>query len=138
MDLFVIDTPLQLLNAIEVRHHFDIGPSPLLILKWKFWPKIAFESLLKEIEWKEIIWFEMDIIRPAFSHSVLDSNTQDSINEYVWTWRQSLRRRNLEKTLSRFGPVKRLIAGSLINLGYMCHVVNYVSCSEIIAVDDGT
>ena len=138
MDLFVIDTPLQLLNAIEVRHHFGIGPSPLLILKWKFWPKIAFERLLNEIEWKEIIWFEMDAIRPAFSHSMLAANTQDCINEYVWTWRQYLRRRNLEKTLSRFGSVKRLIAGSLINLGYMCHVVNYVSSSEIIAVDDGT
>lgn len=138
MDLFVIDTPLQLLNAIEARHHFGIGPSPLLILKWNFWPKTAFERLLNELEWKGITWFEMDAIKPAFRHSLLDAKTVDRINEYVWTWQQYLRRRNLEKTIRQFGPVDRLIAGSLINLGYMCHVVNYVPSNEIIAVDDGT
>jgi len=62
MDLFVIDTPLQLLNAIEARQYFGINSCHLFMPKWKFWPSTAFEKLLKEMEWKSINWFEMDIV----------------------------------------------------------------------------
>lgn len=138
MDLFVIDTPLQLLNAMEARHHFSIGPSYLLILKWNFWPKTAFERLLKAMDWKEISWIEMDANKPNFGESLLHPYIVDRLNEYVWTWRQYIRRLTLEKTLKCYGSVDRLVAGSLINLGYMCHVVDFVPSTEIIAVDDGT
>lgn len=138
MNLFVIDTPLQLLNALEARYHFNIGPSSLLILKWNFWPATAFEKLLKEMEWKDVSWFEIDANRPELSGSIFGSNITNCLKEYVWTWRQYVRRKNLDNKLRGYGQVNTLIAGSLINLGYMCHVVNCFPAAEVIAVDDGT
>lgn len=137
MDLFVLDTPLQLLNALEARYHFGNRPSVLVLLHWPAWPKTVFERLLNEMEWQEITWISMDIERPAQRYLLIGPIVSDRLNEYRWVYRQYIRRRCLDTALARFGQVDRLVVGNLFNQ-YMQHVAIRVHYSELVAVDDGT
>ena len=137
MDLFVLDTPLQLLNALEARYYFGNRPSVLVLLHWPTWPKTVFERLLNEMEWRGITWISMGIERPAQHYLLMSPSMSDRFNEYRWIYRQYVRRRCLDATLGQFGQVDRLVVGNLFNQ-YMQHVAMSVQYSELMAVDDGT
>lgn len=137
MDLFVIDTPLQLLNALEARYYFGDHPSTLVLLHWPVWPKMVFERLLSEMEWEGITWVSMGIERPVQRYPLISLSVSDRFNEYRWVYRQYRRRRRLDATLVRIGQVDRLVIGNLFNQ-YMQHVAIRVQYNELIAVDDGT
>lgn len=135
-DLFVLGTPLQLLNAIEARHHFGDRPSSLALLHWG-WPASAFDSLLGEMEWQEIVWVPMAAQRPAWRYPMLGPDASSHLNEYVWTYQQYRRRRRLEAALARFGRVDRLVVGNLLG-DHMRHAIGCIPHAELMAVDDGT
>ncbi|WP_455389785.1 hypothetical protein, partial [Petrachloros mirabilis] len=79
MDLFVLDTPLQLLNAIEARHYFGDRPSALVMPHWPHWPKITFNSLLNVMEWQEIVWIPMGARRTFRRYPMIGQGVADRL-----------------------------------------------------------
>lgn len=137
MDLFVLDTPLQLLNALEARHYFGGQPSALVLLHWPAWPVSAFECLLNEMTWQSTTWVPMNAQRSTQKYWLIGSQTSDRLNEYRWIYQQYRRRNRIDRVLARFGRISRLVVGNLYN-DYMSHVSSHVPHDELIAIDDGT
>lgn len=136
-DLFILDTPLQLLNSIEARHHFRNRPSDLVLLLWPGWSPRTFHTLLNQLDWNSVTWISMDATRPNHRYRILGYKLSDQINEYRWTYRQFARRTRLDTILKQSGHVDRLVVGNLLQ-EYFQYVAMRVPHSELIAVDDGT
>ena len=135
-DVFVINTPLQLLNAIEASAAYGSVDPHLLILYWECWPRRAFAGLLASSRWSSVTWVPLDIYRPTWKFPPL--GLSDRLAEYVWTWRRAGQRRTLESAFAVYGTsIDRLAIGNYCQ-PFMRHVLNTVPHRRAVALDDGT
>jgi len=132
MDLYVIDTPLQLLNAVELRQRAPARAARLVLLEWPTWPPGAFRDMLAAVPWTEVRRVAM--LRPPTGSC---RRIRAQLREYVWSARQFLWRRRVDRALAEAGAVDRLVVGNLFN-EYMRHAASRVDHGELWAVDDGT
>lgn len=135
-DVFVINTPLQLLNAIEASAAYGSTQPHLLILHWKRWPRKAFEGLLQGSTWSSITWLPLDIERPRWHFP--PTRVSDALAEYVWVWRRARQRRLLESAFQRYGSGIRILAVGNYCQPFMRHVLNTIPHRRGVALDDGT
>ena len=125
VDLFVVETPLQMLNAIEARHHFPTARSVLVVLTSPPFPKRKFDALIDVALWKEIFWVQIrDELRGGDSvsrTSLLNSKSA----EYRQYYRQFRRRRKLNAIARSRARAGRLFLGNYLQ-EYMRHFANQV------------
>jgi hypothetical protein len=137
MDIYVIDTPLQLLNAIEARHHFASERSLLVILTSPPFPKRLFAALIDGQLWDAFIWVQIRDQSPAVNAVARKSLFRRKGAEYYEYFRQFRRRQRLNEIARSHGRVKKLFVGNYFQ-EYMRHFANQVDCEELLLLDDGT
>jgi len=136
VDLVVLDTPLQLLNCREALHQFGASSARIVILQWPWWPRSAFDSILKSMDLKEVAFVRM---LPGANTAQPSSLARRLLSRFEWlrSAHQMLLRQKLQRHLRRFGAIRRMFVGNYRN-AYMRHCANVVAPGEVILVDDGT
>lgn len=140
--LFLVKSPLQLLNAVEARHHFGLDVSECILLIMgdrKSYPQML-QLVNASEKWHRVLMLgninlfaselRDDLIHPGdmVRGTGLFSKMQKSSAFNVW---------RLNKIASHLGKLKYLFVGDYRNI-YMRHFVNKVNSSKTVLLDDGT
>lgn len=137
MHLFVVDTPLQLLNVIEARAAFPVDSCTVVILMWPHWSRQPFELILRDNTLDDVRFFTMReraVRKPAHG---LSGRITDRLREYRTELMQLAFRKKFDSYMGRFTDVDQLFVGNYRN-DYMKHVANIVPHRRLILLDDGT
>lgn len=134
--MFVVNTPLQLLNAAEASAAYGSNNACVIILYWERWPKRAFYGLLQRGNWATAMWVPMDIRRVKWGQTPGSAGAR--LAEYVWMWQCARQRRWLERAFAELPrPIRILGIGNYCQ-SYMRHVLNRIPHEMSVALDDGT
>lgn len=142
-DLFVVESPLQLINAQEAHFHFESGASGLLILTTEAFSRRQFDNVaaaLPGFPWTNI-WYAdikthfVDTAKWKSPHGTLAS----LVDKYNDIFRLANRRR-LDRRLSSVPRGSRVFLGNYLNehKPYFRHIANAIDPREVILLDDGT
>jgi glycosyltransferase involved in cell wall biosynthesis len=136
--VFLVETPLQLLNAIEARHYFQIEKAHLRILTSPPFPHAAFAPLLEDGHWASV---EHAAIRSTQPHSspamLVGKSPLAKVFEYRDYVEQAYRRHLLNRWAQALGAVGHIFLGGYMQ-PYMKHFANVLPHRRLIALDDGT
>jgi hypothetical protein len=128
VNLAIVETPLQLINAIEARHHFA-QETHLLILVGHFGVE-SFEPLLDRRDWRSVRFFRI------FDRAQLLKKKPEMLR----TLRQLWLRVRFDRFLQSYGSVDALMLGNYLenHKNYMRHAHHVVPHHRIVLLDDGT
>jgi hypothetical protein len=136
-NVFVIETPLQLLNAIEAQEVLRLADCHLVILLSEDLPNRVFELLAQKEDWSSIQTFVIRSRRRPWNSRLLAFRLALIVREYYLSFLQSLQRRRYEKLIRAFGKVEVLALGNYL-AHYMRHFANTAAPSALYLLDDGT
>lgn len=137
MNLFVIDTPLQLLNTVEAMAVFPDDDCAIAILLWPHWSCQVFDAIIRDNSLGKVAYFPMRVRKQRNEATTFLGRISDRLHEYASELSQLFFLRRFGRFLSRYSRVRRLFVGNYRN-DYMKHVANRVSHRELILLDDGT
>lgn len=136
-NLFVVETPLQLVNAIEAKLYFTLKNNLLVILYSAQRPKLVFKPLLQLSNWDEIEYFNIsDNIYRGWDLPE-KRRTIKILIEYRDTIIQFLKRTKLDRMIRTIGKVNFLFIGNYL-IDYMRYLANRINHSKLFLLDDGT
>lgn len=137
MDVFLIETPLQMLNAIEARAHFRGNRNFLEILTSPPFPCEVFLPLIEEGVWDEIRYMTIRDEGDMRASDPRLTKLRKKVEEYHRYYKQLQYRQALDKVAKSLGRVERLFLGSYLQ-SYMRHFANKVHYEKLLVLDDGT
>lgn len=131
-DVFVIDAPHQLLNAMEARDVFG-GDAELIIIA-AYYPLESFGLLIDGADWAAV-------------HAI-ETKDDLGVTSPLWKWAQRRfpggfrfaaeyrRRRRLDGLAKRYAGVKRIVLGNYTRM--FLHFANLLPEATVVLLDDGT
>ena len=122
--VYVVSTPLQLLNALEARAHFDEPPGLLIIVR-SSQQADTLPALLADSDWVSVHRFDA-----WGGHEGSASRTA------IFRARRSARQR-LDRLVPELRKYKRLYLGNY-NSPLFRHLANRLVDAELVLLDDGT
>jgi Alpha-2,8-polysialyltransferase (POLYST) len=143
IDLFVVETPMQLLNALEAHAYFHSVKSTLLIIVTEAFSRERFDQLLSALPgkpWKEIRFVRLKTRFAGPGSSVLASWIPARVVDIYNEFQRLLNRKRLDAHLASIPPGARVFLGNYLEIykGYLRHVANFVRPSGVVLLDDGT
>jgi Alpha-2,8-polysialyltransferase (POLYST) len=143
IDLFVIETPLQLLNALEAHYFFKSRKSTLLIIFRESYSRLRFENLLSELP--ENPWTEIRFVRmkTRFEEIAAESDGKgifaNMVGKYI-EFHRLLNRKRIDAQLASIPAGTRVFLGNYedFSKAHFRHIANATKASQIILLDDGT
>ena len=137
MNVFIIETPHQLLNAIEAKHTLNISPSFLVIILLEEYPASAYQPLISENEWDRIEYVASTTpAESALARTIKDA-TWERARGYYQTYELYRLRNRLDKIANSIANVDKLFIGNYWR-EYMRHFGNVLDHRELYVLDDGT
>lgn len=139
LDLVVVETPLQLLNAVEYRQRVGWAAPALLVLLVPPFSKRSFAALHRPLAWRSVSYL------PVYSQRLVEIGELPVeergflLEQYRNLWRLRLRWR-LDRYARRIGPVGTLVIGNYLpgHKNYIRHLAHCVAHRQLVLVDDGT
>ena len=135
--VFVVATPLQMLNAIEANHSLGLRGITLVIILSEPFPKHVFYPLLSFADWERIIYMSVSHRYDPIDLSFAGEAFSNGINEYLKELKQFSRRQKFESLVRSLGHVDSLVLGNYLE-GFMRHLGNAVNPRRLYLIDDGT
>jgi len=133
----IVETPLQMLNAVEAKHSLDLGECVLILILSDPFPEQVFRPLLALADWKNVerIWLSHGF-RPI-DLRWLGKSLSHQLNEYLKESKQLIKHHRFDKLSTSLGSIDNLVLGNLLQ-GYMQHFANRLKAKQIYLLDDGT
>jgi hypothetical protein len=138
VDLIVVETLLQMLNAVEYRQRVGWESPALLVLLGPPFSKRSFAPLHREMRWASVTHL--------FVHSQRDVDIgrrtvreRGFFLEQYWNWRRLCLRWRLDGYARRIGTVGTLVIGNYLkgHKDYIRHLTHVVPHRQLVLVDDG-
>lgn len=131
-NIFLISTPLQLINAIEARHHFNLANSDSIIIINAYAANLtSIQNLLNIEDWASIIYVESS----AEQQREHESNLK-SYKLYPVIKKLIASKKKLNSIISSVGKIRCLFVGYYLSLENL-HFINSTSHEQIVLLDDG-
>ncbi len=137
MNVFLIQTATQLLNAIEAKHYLNLKECHLIVFLAEEYPREAYKGILNEDEWKSVHYLSTAAKVEKSLLRFLKYSEEERIRAYFRTWEIYLLRKKLDKMAKSFGPIKNVFLGNHW-IDYMRHFANKVLPQKLYLLDDGT
>jgi hypothetical protein len=137
VNVFLVETPHQLLNALEARSFFRLGDNHLVVIVKEEYSRDSFKCLVDQSEWRSVSYLttrsepESRLLRKLRDHRV------ERIRGYYKTYELYLLRKNLDSLAKSFQIAERVFLGNYL-VEYMRHFANVLSLRELCLLDDGT
>ncbi len=135
--LVVVKTPLQILNAVEARHHFGFERPALAILTSRKFPWELLLPLVTPAEWASVARFELDPRRQPLALPLLSADANEELAEVRWVAQQWRLRRRYDAFFRAWRGVPNLVIGNY-HQAHFRHLANRFHDARCILVDDGT
>ena len=135
-NVFVVDTPHQLLNAIEAIHSLQLTNNHLLVVRAKDADQGRFMPLIKTSDWVTV----------SFPSPFIDSRGWVQkffgtvANRWYCRYLHFQRMKTLAKLAARFRHVEKLFLGHYFpkEKPFMRHLANTITYNTLYLLDDGT
>jgi hypothetical protein len=138
-NVIVVETPLQILNAVEYRERVRLEDPVLLILLTAPATRATYEGTLSSFAWSRVIFL------PICSHHDLalagtPIAERGFLHEQYMNLRRIALRRRLDRFARRMAPVDTLVIGNYLrgHKDYIRHLANIIPHRALVLVDDGT
>ena len=140
VNVFLIETPFQLLNAIEAKNYFELANNHLVIRLGVGLTREAFEPLIKQGDWDRVQYVTLEYENLEFESRLLGKKLSDRVRGYRYEYQQYANRRKLDAIMNSFGRVKNIFLGNYLKdwKQYMRHFANNLRYESLYLLDDGT
>jgi len=139
-NIFLVKSPLQLLNAVEAKHHFRIDDDDCILVIMgdrKSYPQLMSLSAVNQ-QWRNVLLINNISLLPGnplkgqnMGHGYVNSRRKTLLRSSFFTiWRLNRLAKFLEN-------VERIFIGDY-NYVYMRHMINTVRHKHTVLLDDGT
>lgn len=130
MNIFLINTPHQLINAFEARHHFGLPECLLVVDISETYRPSQYETLLQDMSWEKV-----KFINPAFhtnsgGRNNIGAKFKRFYNDYDKT-------KQLDAIAGATDTVQSVFLGNYNNK-FMRHFANNIGTDNVCLLDDGT
>ena len=128
MNVFLVLTPLQLINALEAKQHFATTDNTLIVLRHSSlgYPVSMFRRLIREGDWDHLHFL-----------ATFDAERVRKLNLLYWHLLCALQRRQLDRLAARLGPAEGLFVGQY-HEPIARHFSNTLPYRTLYLLDDGT
>jgi len=131
MNLFVVNTPLQLINAIEAKRHFNIrDQDSLLIVIYLGQRILQMREAVEESEWAEVIWLESD------EQALHSTDIAACTKVFNWVSGCLTFRKQVSEIQERWRKLSRVFLGNFLMISQL-HLANSFISDNLILLDDG-
>ncbi len=135
--VFLIKTPLQLLNAIEAKHHFNLDAADCVLIIMgdrKSQPQIL--NLANQVhEWSDVVI--LNNVNLFFGNPLISGEfLLDSINQSKLFQKSIFYVRRLNRISKYIGMAKYIFVG-YTRYVYMTHFINVTPYEKVFFLDDG-
>ncbi|KAB0666493.1 hypothetical protein F6V25_03475 [Oryzomonas japonica] len=141
-NVFLIETPLQLLNAIEAKNCFGLLNNCLIVRLDTNCYREIFKRLIDEREWDCVQYITFHNKTITLASKLLGQRVSDKIRGFCYDYQQYLNRKKLDDIALSLGKVKNAYLGnymkSLYDMKYMYHFANTLAYENLYILDDGT
>jgi hypothetical protein len=138
-NVFVVDNPFQLLNAVEAVHALALTRNHLVIIA-EPGPHHSFARLVRPEDWESVHYLSLTVDADRFHFPLLGARLASAVTQGCRRLMRLQRRRRLDRAIARFRNVRGLFLGHYWaeHKPFMRHVANTLSHAELYLVDDGT
>jgi hypothetical protein len=135
-NLFVVDTPHQMLNAVEAVHSFHLSNNHLLVTRPKSGTNDRLAPLIKAEDW-ETVSYSSVWIPPKYS---VQKSLGLMTNRWYCRCLHLLEMHAMAKVVKRFPEVDKLFLGHYCPrwTPFMRHIANTIKYDALYLMDDGT
>src|SRR5271157_6043565 len=135
-NLFVIDTPHQLLNAMEAVHSLQLTNNHLLVIRFKNAYNDRFMPLIKTSDWVTVSFPSPFIDSRRWVEQLLGPMASRWYHRYLHFQRMH----TMAKLAARFRHVDKLFLGHYFadEKPFMRHIANTINYNTLYLLDDGT
>lgn len=137
MNVFMVETTHQLLNAIEAKHFLGLRDSHLVVVLLKEYPQSAYAPLVRTVDWTTVHYVPQEIAGESALQRSLKFHKRERIRGYFHTYELLVLRRCLDAIARSLGKVKNVFLGNYA-IEYMRHFANVLNHEKLYLLDDGT
>lgn len=131
-NIFLISTPLQLINAIEAKRHFSINRTTSTLLVNAYASNLeTIKKLLNSEDWSSVQFIEDSVVRQKKHEENLKK-----FRLYPAIKRLLASKSKLDNMIKSVDRVKYLFVGYYLSLENL-HFINSVRYNQIVLLDDG-
>ncbi|MFZ1987206.1 MAG: polysialyltransferase family glycosyltransferase [Desulfatitalea sp.] len=141
MNVFVIESPTQVLNAIEASQHFGFERKVLIVLLTGLFGKEYYDKLVDPSYWGNVQFIPFYYKTKKFDFGTnRPRNLYERIIEISLIIDQALRRRRLDKSAKSIGFAEKVVLGNYRSdlSTHMRHFANTIRFGKLYIIDDGT
>jgi hypothetical protein len=140
-NVYIVETPLQLLNAIEARHFFNFKNNQLIIrVGGTGFPQMMLKSMVDDNHWDRVTYFSFNNKDIQFKSNLLGGKCSNLINGYMYDYQKSTNRRMINNISFSVGKIDNIFLGNYLfgKQLYMRHFANTSEHKKTYLLDDGT
>lgn len=128
MNIFLVLSPLQVLNALEAKARFGTQNNVLVVLRHtaQGYPLSTFKRVVDENDWDKVYYL-----------ATYDEERVESLSTYRWAYLSWLQQRRLDGLAAELGRADKLFAGSYLE-SIVRHFVNALPHGSLYILDSGT
>lgn len=141
VNLYIVETPLQLLNALEAKEAFQLPNNHLIVrIGGTGFDGNNLLKLIDRAEWSAVHELRFRNTRFSFESRLLGARISAKCRGYCYDFQQFLNRRTVNRLARSFGNVKTLFLGNYLPgaQSYMLHFSNVLQSENLVLLDDGT
>jgi hypothetical protein len=137
VNVFLIETPHQLLNALEAKHFFRLADNNLIVIIKEEYSRESFKRLVTPGEWRSVSYLSMRSESGSGLLGKLRDHRVERIRGYYNTYELFLLRKELDRLTASLGKMEKIFLGNYW-MEYMRHFATATPHEELWLLDDGT
>ncbi|MCI0563606.1 MAG: alpha-2,8-polysialyltransferase family protein [Nitrososphaera sp.] len=140
-NVFLVETPLQLLNAIEAKNYFRLTNNHLVVhVGGTGFPPESLYLLIHERDWDGVHHLLFYNKKIEVASRLLGPRLSAKIQGYCYDIQQALNKRKLNSIAGSFTGAKNIFLGNYLSgcQLYMRHFANTLEHESLYLLDDGT
>jgi hypothetical protein len=141
MNIFVVESPTQALNALEARQRFDLKASTIYVLMTGLFARAMYERVLDPLHWSAVVYVDFRFVARKYDFGTTPPrNLAERLIELSTVADLFRKRAIVDRLARRCGRVERLFLGQYRTDTrlYFRHFANVCRHDELLLLDDGT
>lgn len=139
INVFVVESPIQVLNAEEAKHYFNLRNNLLIIILGRGFRADSFKKVVRECNWDSVQFIMLRENR-INDRSGVWGQVMYQMQRIRWIVRQYNNKKRFDRLAGSLSNVQNLILGNYgeTRKPHLCHFANILKHDQLYLVDDGT
>jgi hypothetical protein len=139
INVFIVESPIQVLNAEEARHFFNFTNNHLIIVLGGGFSVDSFKRMVRECNWDSVRFIMLRENRIELRSGWLGQVIYQ-MQRIRYNIRQYNNRKRFDRLASSLSNVQNLILGNYgeTRKPHLCHFANTLKHEQLYLIDDGT